>query len=132
MFILVVLLGTILITNKTYAVETDSYDETYENYTEKNEEINDKIGKTIGVLKNTIIKVKSTVINAVSVAKTTEPVFYGTVGINLKVGDSLNLNTSTFRIFAKDFYDGDLTQKITRTSNKGLGYFSQSSITRGI
>ena len=41
-----------------------------------------------------------------------EPEFYGTVGIRLKVGDTLDLNSSVFRIFAKDFYDGDLTQSI--------------------
>ena len=35
------------------------------------------------------------------------PEFYGTVGINLRVGDTLDLENSMFRIFAKDYYDGD-------------------------
>ena len=41
------------------------------------------------------------------------PEFYGTVGINLRVGDTLDLQNSMFRIFAKDYYDGDLTHSIT-------------------
>jgi len=46
-----------------------------------------------------------------------KPEFYGTIGINLKVGDKLDLTSSTFRIFAKDFYDGDLTQSIEIIEN---------------
>lgn len=49
--------------------------------------------------------------------KNSIPEFYGTVAINLKVGDTLDLTNSVFRIFAKDFYDGDLTHDINIISN---------------
>lgn len=45
------------------------------------------------------------------------PEFYGTVGITLNVNDELDLKSPVFRIFAKDFIDGDLSQKIEVTEN---------------
>ncbi len=48
---------------------------------------------------------------------TSVPEFYGTVGINLRVGDTLDLKNSMFRIFAKDYYDGDLTNNIKIIEN---------------
>lgn len=45
------------------------------------------------------------------------PIFYGATKITLEIGsiDSFNVKDTRFRIFAKDFEDGDLTDKITHT-----------------
>ena len=45
-------------------------------------------------------------------SETNAPEFYGTTQITLKVGDSLDLHEAKYRIYARDFEDGDLTQHI--------------------
>ena len=45
-------------------------------------------------------------------SETNAPEFYGTTQITLKVGDSLDLQEAKYRIYARDFEDGDLTQHI--------------------
>jgi len=55
--------------------------------------------------------------NSTQVFYRTEPEFYGTTAINLKVGDKIDLKSSIFRIFAKDFYDGDLSSNIRIIEN---------------
>lgn len=45
------------------------------------------------------------------------PEFYGLTKAIIQKGDKFSLTDTRFRIFAKDFEDGDLTQKITVTSN---------------
>ena len=45
-------------------------------------------------------------------SETNAPEFYGTTQITLKVGDELNLQEAKYRIYARDFEDGDLTQHI--------------------
>ena len=45
------------------------------------------------------------------------PEFYGTTNITIKVGDELNLKTSYYRIFAKDYEDGNITRNIQIISN---------------
>ena len=46
-----------------------------------------------------------------------KPQFYGTTEITLRVGDSLNLYDSIYRIFAIDEKDGNITKNITVTKN---------------
>ena len=46
-----------------------------------------------------------------------KPLFHGTIQINLKVGDKLDLNSPVFRIYAKDFYDGDISKNIKVVEN---------------
>ena len=48
-----------------------------------------------------------------------KPIFYGTTKITLKKGiiDKFDVLDTRFRIFAKDFEDGDLTNKITHSGN---------------
>nr|MDE5978046.1 M60 family metallopeptidase [Turicibacter sp.] len=48
---------------------------------------------------------------------TNAPEFYGTTQITLKVGDSFDLEDTKYRIYARDFEDGDLTQQIEVKSN---------------
>ena len=47
------------------------------------------------------------------------PLFYGATKITIKrdIINEFNILDSRFRIFATDFEDGDLTQKITHTDN---------------
>lgn len=45
------------------------------------------------------------------------PEFYGTTNITLKVGDTLDLKNSYFRIYAKDYEDGNITGNINIVSN---------------
>lgn len=45
------------------------------------------------------------------------PQFYGTTSITIKVGDTLDLKNSFYRIFAKDPEDGELTKDIKVTNN---------------
>ena len=56
-----------------------------------------------------LIKVKSN--------KGNVPEFYGTTNITLKVGDTLDLKNSYFRIHAKDYEDGNITGNINIISN---------------
>lgn len=65
-------------------------------------------------------------IDSISFATTTEttkyntnykPEFYGTIGITIKVGDTLDLKNSFYRILAKDFEDGNITKEIQTVSN---------------
>ena len=55
-------------------------------------------------------------------SKNNAPVFYGATKITLEKGsiEFFNIKDSRFRIFAKDFEDGDLTQKITYEENVNL------------
>ena len=45
------------------------------------------------------------------------PEFYGTTKVVIKIGDSFDVNDAKYRIFARDFEDGDLTKKIELVSN---------------
>lgn len=63
------------------------------------------------------IAIEADVKNSTANSINSTPEFYGTVGINLKVGDILDVTSPIFRIFAKDFYDGDLTQSIRIIEN---------------
>ena len=45
------------------------------------------------------------------------PEFYGTTDITIRVGDILDLNCSFYRIYAKDFEDGNITKNIKITKN---------------
>lgn len=51
--------------------------------------------------------------------KTNTPIFYGATKITIKKGmlDKFDVLDTRFRIFAKDFEDGDLTDKIISTNN---------------
>ncbi len=50
-------------------------------------------------------------------SNTNAPVFYGLTKAIIQQGDSFSLDDSKYRIFARDFEDGDLTSNIIYTSN---------------
>ena len=64
-------------------------------------------------------------------SKTNAPVFYGTTKITIKQGiiDEFNVLDSRFRIFAKDFEDGDLTPKIKHSGQVNVNEVNNYEIT---
>lgn len=59
--------------------------------------------------------------NPESYYKTTnEPLIYGPVDIVIPVGEKFDVNNSMFRVFAKDFEDGDLTAKIQKKGHEAI------------
>ncbi|MCM1371054.1 MAG: DUF5011 domain-containing protein [Clostridium sp.] len=59
------------------------------------------------------------------------PIFYGATKITLEIGSvsEFNFNDTRFRIFAKDFEDGDLTTKITHTGSVDVNKVGTYNIT---
>ena len=70
-----------------------------------------------------IIKINSGLFNGLKIITTVKavngnlPEFYGTTNITLKIRDELDLQNSYYRIFAKDFEDGNITKNIQIISN---------------
>ena len=64
-------------------------------------------------------------------SKTNAPVFYGTTKITIKQGiiDEFNVLDSRFRIFARDFEDGDLTPKIKHSGQVNVNEVNNYEIT---
>ncbi len=64
-------------------------------------------------------------------SKTNAPIFYGATKITLKKDllNEFNVFDSRFRIFATDFEDGDLTQKITYSGNVNINEVGTYEIT---
>ena len=64
-------------------------------------------------------------------SKTNAPIFYGATKITLKKDllNEFNVFDSRFRIFATDFEDGDLTQKITYSDNVNINEVGNYEIT---
>jgi len=62
---------------------------------------------------------------------TNAPVFYGTTKITIKRGliEEFDVNDSRFRIFAKDFEDGDLTPSISRAGEVNVNEVGTYEIT---
>lgn len=62
---------------------------------------------------------------------TNAPIFYGATKITLKKNllNEFNVFDSRFRIFATDFEDGDLTQKITYSGNVNINEVGTYEIT---
>lgn len=59
--------------------------------------------------------------NPESYYKTTNaPLIYGPVDIVIPVGEEFDVNNSMFRVFAKDFEDGDLTAKIQKKGHEAI------------
>lgn len=59
--------------------------------------------------------------NPESYYKTTNaPLIYGPVDIVIPVGEEFDVNNSMFRVFAKDFEDGDLTAKIQEQGHEAI------------
>lgn len=55
--------------------------------------------------------------NTIYYSQSRPPRFYGAKEVHLKVGEDFNVNDSRYRVFAIDFEDGDLTNKIEIKSN---------------
>lgn len=72
------------------------------------------------VLDSNVFASNKTNNNIVSYWSTTnKPVFYGTTKITIRKGsiNKLDLNDTRFRVFARDFEDGDLTNNIKMSNN---------------
>ncbi len=64
-----------------------------------------------------ILKVTATTPTESLYKSTNKPEFYGLTKAIIHKGDSFSLTDPRFRIYAKDFEDGDLTNKVAITSN---------------
>lgn len=68
--------------------------------------------------------------NPESYYKTTNaPLIYGPVDIVIPVGEEFDVNNSMFRVFAKDFEDGDLTAKIQEQGHEAINTYEPGQYT---
>lgn len=82
-----------------------------------------RFNNIVGVILACIISIAMYNISLANNPETTKyntnykPEFYGTIGMTIKVGDTLDLKSSFYRILAKDFEDGNITKNIQVISN---------------